>query len=161
MASSVFIGLRGRQVILDRDPVSIQISAMSAERLVAPTLAEFEAMADAALAALPETFAARLGRLVVRVADFPPDALLAEMGIRDPYELTGLYDGIALTEQSSMDLPGPPPVVWLYRRPILDEWADRSGVELGRLVTHVLVHEIAHHFGFTDDDIAAIDEWWT
>ena len=133
---------------------------MSVERQIPPSLADFEAMAEAALAALPRAFTDRAGRLVVRVADFAPADVLRDLRVSDPFELTGLYDGIALTEQSSADLPAPPAVVWLYRRPILDEWADRGSVELGELVTHVLVHEIAHHFGFSDDDIAAIDRWW-
>ena len=81
------------------------------------------------------------------------------MGIEDPFELTGLYDGVALTERSVMDQPQRPDAVWLYRRPILEEWIDRGDVALDRLVSHVLVHEIAHHLGWSDDDIRAIDDW--
>ena len=93
--------------------------------------------------------------LALRVEDFPPDDVLDEMGIEDPYELTGLYDGIALTERSVMHQPTRPDAVWLYRRPILEEWIDRGDVGLDRLVRHVLVHEIAHHLGWSDDDIRA------
>lgn len=125
----------------------------------APGLDAFEAMADAAWAALPALFRDRVGRLVIRVADFAPSEILDEFGIENPFELTGLYEGIALTEQSHEDAPALPPTVWLYRRAILDEWADRGEVALGHLIKHVLVHEIAHHFGFSDDDIAAIDDW--
>lgn len=132
---------------------------MSYARLIAPGLAEFDALAKEALAGLPAIFRQRLGRLAVRVEDFAPARVLREMGIADPFELTGLYYGVALPHQSSGDLPVPPPVVWLFRRPILDEWAARGDVELGRLITHVLVHEIAHHFGYTDAEIAAIDDW--
>ena len=73
---------------------------------------------------------------------------------------TGLYDGIPMTEKSVMDVPHGPDVVWLFRRPILDEWADRGNVTLTELVAHVTIHEFAHHFGWSDDDIAAIDPWW-
>ena len=78
----------------------------------------------------------------------------------DPFELTGLYDGVALTARGVDDLPGPPDTVWLFRRPILDEWIDRGDVALEALVAHVLVHELAHHFGWSDEDIATIDRWW-
>jgi predicted Zn-dependent protease with MMP-like domain len=74
--------------------------------------------------------------------------------------LTGLYEGTPLTEKSVMDQPLGPDVIWLFRRPILDEWLDRGNVSLGELVAHVLIHELAHHFGWSDADIAAIDPWW-
>ena len=97
--------------------------------------------------------------LLLRVADFAPDDVLDEMEVEDPYELTGLYDGVALTERSVMMQPDRPDAVWLYRRPILEEWIDRGDVALDRLVGHVLVHEIAHHLGWSDDDIRAVDDW--
>lgn len=125
----------------------------------APSLADIDRLAREALAALPPQFAARLGGVVLRVADFADDATLADLGIEDPFELTGLYDGVALTEASVMDPPRGPDTIWLYRRPILDEWAERGDVGLADLVTHVLVHEIAHHFGLGDAEIAAIDDW--
>ena len=77
------------------------------------------------------------------------------------FELTGLYDGIPMTQKSAMDQPHGPDVVWLFRRPILEEWAHRGDVTLRALVAHVTVHEFAHHFGWSDEDIARIDEWWT
>ena len=144
---------------LDRGGRAADTGVMSTAHLIAPNLADFDALARAALTGLPDPFRARLDRLVVRVEDFAPMRVLCDMGLSDPYELTGLYEGVALPDQSSADLPGPPPVVWLYRRPILDEWAARGDVELGRLITHVLVHEIAHHFGLSDAEIAAIDDW--
>ncbi|SLN67313.1 Possibl zinc metallo-peptidase [Roseivivax jejudonensis] len=120
----------------------------------------FEAMARAALAALPAPFAARAADVVLRVEDWPDDAMLAEFGMEDPRELTGLYDGIPLTEKSVSD-PAPfPDTVWLFREPILTEWRERGNVALEDLVAHVVVHEIAHHFGWSDDDIAEIDRWW-
>ena len=84
---------------------------------------------------------------------------LAELEVEDAFELTGLYQGVALTEKSVMDIATEPDTVWLYRRPILEEWAERGDVTLAALVAHVLIHEIAHHFGYSDDDIAAIDDW--
>jgi predicted Zn-dependent protease with MMP-like domain len=81
------------------------------------------------------------------------------MGIADPFELTGLYEGVALTERSVMDQPTSPDAVWLFRRPILEEWIERGDVTLDQLVLHVLVHEIAHHLGWSDEDIQAVDDW--
>ena len=132
---------------------------MASDDLTAPSLADFELMARTAYDALPQVFRQRCEGLLIRVADFADDDLLAEMGIEDRFELTGLYDGVALTERSVMDVATAPDTVWLYRRPILDEWAARGDVSLSALITHVLIHEIAHHFGYSDDDIAAVDDW--
>ena len=129
------------------------------DSLIAPSLADFERIAEAAFLALPEAFRERCEGVLIRVADFADDQTLAETGIEDPFELTGLYEGIALTGQSVMDVRTGPDTVWLYRRPILNEWAERGDVALDRLIAHVLVHEIAHHFGYSDDEIAAIDDW--
>ncbi len=127
--------------------------------LCPPSLAEVERLADRAVAALPDEVRAACAGLAIRVGDFASDEMLAELGIEDPFELTGLYDGIALTERSVFDQPTRPDIVWLFRRPILDEWIDRGDVALAALVSHVLVHEIAHHLGWSDDDIRAIDDW--
>lgn len=126
----------------------------------APDLEEVTRLAEAARAALPAAFARAARDVVLRVEDWPDEALLDAMQIDTPFALTGLYDGIPLTEKSVMDQPQGPDTIWLFRRPILDEWADRGDVPLGALVTHVLVHEFAHHFGWTDAQIAAIDPWW-
>lgn len=133
--------------------------ALSPADLVAPSLAEFDALARAAFAALPPVFQARCDGLVIAVEDFPDEVTLDALDIDDPFELTGLYEGVALTERSLDDLAPSPDRVTLFRRPILDEWADRGNVTLAELVTHVLAHEISHHFGLSDDDIAAIDDW--
>jgi predicted Zn-dependent protease with MMP-like domain len=125
----------------------------------APSLEEIELLAAAAFAGLPAEVRRACGDLGVVVADFAPDDVLDELGIEDPFELTGLYEWIALTERSVMHQPQGPDQVWLYRRPILDEWCDRGDVTLDDLVRHVLVHEIAHHLGWSDDDIRAIDDW--
>ncbi len=125
-----------------------------------PTLEEIEAMARAALAELPAQIAHAAAEVAIRVEDWPDEAMLDDMGIEDAYDLTGLYDGVPLTESSVMDQRDGPDTIWLFRRPILDEWADRGDVGLSALVRHVLVHELAHHLGWSDARIAAIDRWW-
>lgn len=120
----------------------------------------FHAQAAATVAAFPEPFRGMAQPVVLRVEDWPPAEMLRELGMADPLELTGLYDGIPMTEKSFAD-PAPwPDTVWLFREPILAEWRDRGDVTLADLVAHVTVHEFAHHFGWSDDDIAAIDRWW-
>jgi predicted Zn-dependent protease with MMP-like domain len=130
------------------------------DALLAPDLATIETLARAAVDRLPPPFAEAARAIVLRVEDFPDDAMLADLDLQDAFELSGLYDGVPLTEKSVMDQPTRPDTIWLFRRPILDEWADRGNVTLGEMVAHVMVHELAHHFGWTDDDIAAIDPWW-
>ncbi len=126
----------------------------------APDAALIETLARAALADLPDPWRTAAGAVVLRVEEFPTDAMLDDLGLEDPFELTGLYDGVPLTEKSVGDQPLKPDAIWLFRRPILDEWADRGNVTLRELVAHVVVHELAHHFGWTDDEIAAVDPWW-
>jgi predicted Zn-dependent protease with MMP-like domain len=126
----------------------------------APDLAQIEQLARDALASLDTPYRAAALAIVLRVEDFAPDMVIDAMDLTDPFELTGLYDGIPMTEKSVTDQPMGPDVIWLFRRPILDEWAERGNVTLGDLVTHVLIHELAHHFGWSDADIAAIDPWW-
>ena len=130
-----------------------------AAALEAPSEADMAEMADAAFAGLPENIRAACAGLVIRIADFADEETLQEMEMADPFELTGLYRGVSLPEKSSGDVAPMPDEVWLYRRPILDEWAARGDVTLGALVGHVLVHEIAHHFGWSDEEIAAVDDW--
>ncbi len=127
---------------------------------VAPDLETIEQMARATVAELPPQFSGPAQSVILRVEEFAPDDFLDEMNVESPFELTGLYDGIPLTEKSVMDVVDRPDVIWLFRRPILDEWAERGDVSLGQLVAHVMVHELAHHFGWSDDEIAAIDRWW-
>ena len=123
-------------------------------------LAAFEEMAQRAIESFPEPFRRSAAEVLVEVVDWPPEDVLAEMEIDDPLELTGLYEGIPLTERSVSD-PSPwPDRVWLFREPILAEWRDRGDIALEDLVVHVTVHEFAHHFGWSDDDIATIDRWW-
>lgn len=115
----------------------------------APNIEEFEALARAALASLPEAFRRLCEGIVMRIEEFPDEEICAEMGLESPFDLTGLYQGVDLTQKSVGDIAPLPDMVVLYRRPILDEWAE-GGVALGHLVRHVLVHEIGHHFGLSD-----------
>ena len=122
----------------------------------APTLVEFEALATDAWATLPPEVRAIAGDLLIRVEDFATDEILNSLEIDDPFELTGLYQGVSLTKQSVMESAREPDMVFLYRRAILDEWTE-NGEELGFLIAHVLVHEIGHHFGFSDEDMEGIE----
>ena len=124
---------------------------------LAPSLDDFALIARAAFDALPDPFRQLAGEAVIRVADFAEDDVLAELGIEEAFELTGLYQGVDLSRRSVLDPLPQPSMVFLYRRPILDEWAERGNVTLGELIAHVLVHEIGHHFGLSDDDIDAIE----
>ncbi len=122
----------------------------------APGLAEFEDMAATAWERLPDAFRFRAGDLLIRIEDYPTEEVLDALDIDDPLGLLGLYHGVSLDKKSSLDVPQEPDMVFLYRRPLLDEWAE-SGETLGDLITHVLVHEVGHHFGFSDDDMARIE----
>lgn len=123
----------------------------------APDAALLEALADHAMARLPEQFRRLLGGVVVRVEDFASDEVLAEFGMEDPFELTGLYTGRPAGHQEQMAPGELMPIIHLYRRPLLDEWVE-TGVSLEALITHVIVHEVGHHFGFSDDDMHAIED---
>ncbi|MFQ8430542.1 metallopeptidase family protein [Amaricoccus sp. W119] len=125
----------------------------------APGLAEIEELARRALAGLPPEVQRACEGLGIHVADFADEETLREMAIEDPFELTGLYDGTPLTERSVFDQSTRPDAVWLFRRPILEEWIERGDVALDHLVAHVLVHELAHHLGWSDDDIRSVDDW--
>ena len=124
----------------------------------APTLDEIEALAHAALARLPAVFARHLGEVVLRVEDFADAETLAALGIEDPFELTGIYEGIALGEKSIDHSGAMPDRIRLFRAPILDEWIERGDETLEHLVAHVLVHEVGHHFGLSDEDMHALEE---
>ena len=126
----------------------------------APDLAEIERIAQGTIAAVPDAFRNAARAVALRVVDLADEDMLEALGIADPFSLTGLYEGIPLTEKSVLDQPGQPDVIWLFRRAILDEWVARGDVGLSELVAHVTIHEMAHHFGWSDDDIASIDEWW-
>ena len=121
-----------------------------------PSLDDFERLAQEAWAALPEGFRALAGDIVIRIQDFADDEVLEDLGIEDPFELSGLYTGVDLTS-ASITHPSPrAPMVFLYRRAILDEWIERGEVTLSDLVAHVLVHEVGHHFGLSDEQMHAL-----
>lgn len=126
---------------------------------IAPTCDEIEELARQTIEDLPTAFRDAALKVVIRVTEFADDNVLEDMQL-EPFDLTGLYEGIPLTEKSNWDMPQGPDVVWLFRRPIIDEWSERGNVTLADLVAHVTIHEFAHHFGWSDDDIAAIDQWW-
>ncbi|MEM6489050.1 MAG: metallopeptidase family protein [Pseudomonadota bacterium] len=128
--------------------------------VAAPDAAAIAALAERARARLPDPFRAIAAGVVVVVEDLAADETLAEVGAEDPFALTGLYQGVALTEASHADPAPLPATIRLFRRAILDEWAERGDVALDDLVAHILVHEFAHHLGWSDADIAAIDRWW-
>ncbi len=123
----------------------------------APSLDDLAALAERAFAALPEDFRRLTGDVVFRVDDFPSEEVMDELGIEDAFDLTGLYQGVDIGRRSVFDPTPEPARIFLYRRPILDEWAERGDVTLAELVAHVLVHEIGHHFGLSDADIDAIE----
>jgi predicted Zn-dependent protease with MMP-like domain len=125
---------------------------------LAPSLDDFAALARKAFDDLPADFRRQTGDVVFRIDDFAADEVLDELGIEDPFELTGLYQGVDLGRRSILDPSPQPSMVFLYRRPILDEWCERGDVTLGELIAHVLVHEIGHHFGLSDDDIHRIED---
>jgi predicted Zn-dependent protease with MMP-like domain len=122
----------------------------------APSLEEFEQLADQAYRLLPETFRDLCKDLVIRVAEYATDEVLDEMGIESELDLLGLFQGIGLPFQSESMSGQMPNMVWLYRVPILLYWAEHDDT-LTAIVTHVLVHEIGHHFGLSDEDMAAIE----
>ncbi len=125
--------------------------------MIAPSLDDLAALAEAAFQTLPPHLRALAGEVLFQVADFADEEVLDELGIEDPFALTGLYQGVDLSRRSVMDPERRPSMIFLYRRPILDEWIERGDVTLAELVTHVLIHEVGHHFGLSDDDIDAIE----
>ena len=124
---------------------------------LAPTLAEIEALAGTALAGLPEPFAAHIEGVAVLIEDFADQETLDALGIDDPFDLTGLYEGVPLGEKLMAASPALPDRIRLFRAPILDEWISRGDETLEHLVANVLIHEVGHHFGLSDADIAALE----
>ncbi len=127
------------------------------DKLEAPDLAAFERMADAAFARLPEAFRALCKGVVIQIDDFPTDEVVEELGAEGPFDIMGLFQGFGLAQGGDPQTGQMPNMVWLYRRPILDYWAENQET-LGAVVTHVLVHEIGHHFGLSDDDMEKIEK---
>lgn len=121
-----------------------------------PSAEDIEAIAEEALRALPRQFLEQMRNTAIQVEDFADDETLREMGIENPFDLTGLYHGVPLTHQSVSSLQAVPEMIYLYRQPILAEWCE-TGEDLTRLVRHVLIHELGHHFGYSDEELEAID----
>jgi predicted Zn-dependent protease with MMP-like domain len=109
-----------------------------------------------AYASLPEALAAFVKNVIIRIEDFPDDETQADLELDSPFDLLGLYRGVALTEQGANDVRTDVDMIYLYRRPILDYWCE-SGEDLTDIVRHVLIHEIGHHFGFSDDDMDRLE----
>jgi len=124
--------------------------------LKAPSLAEIEGMAHDIFARLPAHFRNLCEGLIIHVEDFPTDEVLDELEATSEFDLLGLFHGTGLPHQSHGDIPRLPNMIWLYRRPILDYWAEHEEA-LGDIVRHVLIHEIGHHFGLSDPDMEAIE----
>jgi predicted Zn-dependent protease with MMP-like domain len=128
---------------------------LMAER--APSLGDIEALAERGLATIPRALKRHLGPLVIRVEEFPDEETEAAMELESPFDILGLYRGVALPHKSLTDPRAQIDMVFLYRRPILDYWCE-SGEDLGDVVRHVLIHEIGHHLGFSDEDMERIEE---
>jgi predicted Zn-dependent protease with MMP-like domain len=122
----------------------------------APSLADIEAIATVALKRIPDKLKRHVTDVVIRVEEFPDPETEREMTLESPFDLLGLYRGVSMPERSVMDSPSDLDMIFLYRRPLLDYWCE-SGETLGGLVRHVLIHEIGHHFGFSDADMEAIE----
>jgi predicted Zn-dependent protease with MMP-like domain len=124
--------------------------------LAPPSLAEIEALAHDAMATIPIELSKHLGPVVLRVEDFPDEETEAEMGLESPFDLLGLYRGVALPNKSVFSTAAEIDMIFLYRRPMLDYWCE-TGEDLPHIVRHVLIHEIGHHFGFSDDDMERLE----
>ena len=124
--------------------------------LKAPSLAEMEAMAHEVFEHLPGRFRKLCEGVIIRVDDFPTDQVLDEMEAESEFDLLGLFHGTGPPFRINADVASLPNMIWLYRRPILDYWAEHEEA-LGHIVRHVLIHEIGHHFGLSDDDMAEIE----
>ena len=124
--------------------------------LEAPSVDDFEVMVDEVIRRLPEPIFIHTKDLMIRIVDFPDDETCETMELESPYDLLGLYHGVDLPSQSIQDVGRLPDIIYLYRRPILDYWCE-TGETLGDIVRHVLIHEIGHHFGFSDEQMEAIE----
>lgn len=122
----------------------------------APSAADIEGLAQTALETIPAKLRAHLRGVAIRVEEFPDEATQEELALDSPFDLLGLYHGVSLREKSVLDVPEEPDMIFLYRRPLLDHWCEGDEA-LGHLVRHVLIHEIGHHFGFSDEDMEKIE----
>lgn len=130
---------------------------MTANPLRAPSAQEFERLALQAFARIPAPFADHLAGIVVQIEEFADEETLAALGLDDAWKLSGLYHGRPLSEQSVWASGDMPPIITLYRQPLLAEWCE-THVDLEALITHVIVHEVGHHFGLSDEDMHALEQ---
>jgi predicted Zn-dependent protease with MMP-like domain len=145
----------GHRVGRDNSGQALENDSM---RRLAPSLAEIEELANRALATIPRPLKRHLGGVVIRVEEFPDQATSARLGLESPFNLLGLYHGVPMPRRSVSYPPPYPDMIYLYRRPILHYWCgDGSGQDLADVVQHVLIHEIGHHFGFSDEDMERIE----
>ncbi|PKU25285.1 metallopeptidase family protein [Telmatospirillum siberiense] len=130
---------------------------MTVRHTTPPDMTELEAIATAELDRIPPELRDHLGSVVLKIEEFPDEETEEEMDLESPFDLLGLYRGIALPHRSLLDVRTTPDMIFLYRRPLLDFWCE-TGQDLRAVVRHVLIHEIGHHFGFSDDDMERIEE---
>jgi predicted Zn-dependent protease with MMP-like domain len=126
------------------------------ETILPPSLDQIEIMARDAMASIPEILRAKTQGIAFSIEEFPSDEILREMGLESPFDILGFYSGVPFGEKELAGPPGDLDRIYLYRRPILDYWCE-TGEELAHVVRHVLVHEIGHHFGFSDADMERIE----
>ena len=130
---------------------------MARNEILPPSLADLEALANESLKTIPEVLRRHVGDVVIQVQDFPDEDIERDMELESAFDLLGLYRGVDLTRQSVSDVRTEPDMIFLYRRPLLDYWCD-TGEDLAHVVRHVLIHEIGHHFGLSDEDMEALEE---
>lgn len=133
------------------------IARMSRHLLPPPEAAAIEQLALASLDALPQHFREQVQQVVVKVEEFATAEQLASVGIESRWELTGLYEGRPLHEQSQWDTGDLPPMITLFRQPLIREWRE-TGVDFAALIHHVTIHEAGHHFGLSDEDMHALED---
>jgi len=125
--------------------------------MLPPSLDDIEALARQALKTIPEVLRRHVGEVVIQVVDFPDEATERDLELDSPFDLLGLYTGVAMTERGVSDTRTSTDIITLYRRPLLDYWCE-TAEDLGDVVRHVVIHEIGHHFGFSDDDMERIED---